>query len=80
MVPATTANQASSTRGDWHSVMIVSEPFTVAYGRDIEDRLRRQIATFTDIPLVLDVRACIDAIHCLDMARVLMVAPERSTS
>lgn len=50
-------------------------PFTIAYGRGIEDRLRQQIAEFTDIPLVLDVRACIDAMHCLDMARVLMVAP-----
>ena len=35
-------------------------PFTVAYGRGIEDILRRRIATFTDIPLVIDVRACID--------------------
>jgi maleate isomerase len=50
-------------------------PFTVAYGRGIEDRLRRQIAEFTEIPLVLDVRACIEAMHCLDMGRVLMVAP-----
>jgi maleate isomerase len=50
-------------------------PFTVAYGRGIEDRLRHHIAKFTDIPLVLDVRACIEAMHCLDMARVLMVAP-----
>ena len=37
--------------------------------------LRRQIANFTDIPLVLDVRACIEAMHSLDMVRVLMVAP-----
>ena len=50
-------------------------PFTVAYGRGIEDRLSRQIAEFTDIPLVLDVRACIEAMHSLDMTRVLMVAP-----
>jgi maleate isomerase len=50
-------------------------PFTVAYGRGIEDRLRREIAAFTDIPLVLDVRACIEAMQCLDMRRVLMVAP-----
>jgi maleate isomerase len=50
-------------------------PFTVAYGRGIEDRLRREIAAFTDVPLVLDVRACIEAMQCLDMRRVLMVAP-----
>ncbi len=50
-------------------------PFTVGFGRGIEDRLRRQIAAFTDIPVVLDVRACIEAMQCLDMGRVLMVAP-----
>jgi maleate cis-trans isomerase len=50
-------------------------PFTVAFGRGIEDRLRRQITEFTDIPVVLDIRACIDAMHRLDMHRVLMIAP-----
>jgi maleate isomerase len=50
-------------------------PFTVAYGRGIEDNLSGQSGNFTDIPLVLDVRACIEAMQCLDMVRVLMVAP-----
>ena len=50
-------------------------PFTVAFGRGIEERVRGQVAELTAIPLVLDVRACIDAMHCLHMQRVLMVAP-----
>jgi len=50
-------------------------PFTVGFGRGIEERLRREIAAFTDLPLVLDIRACIDAMQRLEMASVLMVAP-----
>jgi maleate cis-trans isomerase len=50
-------------------------PFTVGFGRGIEERLRREIAEFTDLPLVLDVRACIEAMQRLGMSRVLMVAP-----
>jgi maleate cis-trans isomerase len=50
-------------------------PFTVGFGRGIEQRLRQQIAEFTDLPLVLDIRACIDAMQRPGMARVLMIAP-----
>jgi hypothetical protein len=50
-------------------------PFTVGFGRGIEERIRRQIAEITDLPLVLDIRACIEAMQRLEMARVLMVAP-----
>jgi maleate cis-trans isomerase len=50
-------------------------PFTVGFGRGIEERLREQIAEITELPLVLDIRACIEAMQRLEMARVLMVAP-----
>lgn len=49
--------------------------------RSIDDQpteflsLRRQIAEFADIPFVVDVRPCIEAMHSLDMARVLVIAP-----
>ena len=50
-------------------------PFTVGFGRGIEERLRREIANSTDLPLVIDVRAGIEAMQGLGMQRVLMVAP-----
>ena len=50
-------------------------PFTVGFGRGIETRLRKQIAEYTDLPLVLDIRACIEAMQRLEMARVLMITP-----
>jgi maleate isomerase len=50
-------------------------PFTVGFGRGIEERVRREIAEVTSTPLVLDIRACIDALQTLDATKILMVAP-----
>jgi len=50
-------------------------PHTTAFGRGIEERIRAQIAEITDLPLVIDVRACIEAIHALQMPRVCIVSP-----
>jgi maleate isomerase len=50
-------------------------PHTTAFGRGIEERIQREVGEVTDLPLIIDVRACIEAIHALQMRKVLIVSP-----
>ena len=50
-------------------------PHLTAFGRGVEDRVRSEIAQVTDLPVILDIRACVQAIHALQMSKVLIVSP-----
>jgi maleate isomerase len=50
-------------------------PHLTAQPYGIEEKVRADVAAVTDIPLVIDVRASIDAMKALGMTKVLMVSP-----
>jgi len=50
-------------------------PLTVTQGWDYHNKLGAEVAKLTNIPFATDIGACIDAMQCLGMRRVVMITP-----
>ena len=50
-------------------------PLTVTQGWDYHNKLGSEVAKLTNIPFATDIGACIDAMQCLGMQRVVMITP-----
>ena len=50
-------------------------PLTVTQGWDYHNQLGAEVAKLTNVPFATDIGACIDAMQCLGMRRVVMITP-----
>lgn len=61
-----------------HAVDVIVQPgvpHITIQGWGFEERLRAEIAKLTELPFVMDTRACIEAMQALQMSRIAFVSP-----